>query len=126
MKEEIEKLLIKAENENQEALDAVIMLTNIYTYGLYREEKNSEKAKYWSNRAKELEQKLSKNPDISKNENIKTNKTFNNRFDNIQNNLKFVGTKDNIDEKYTNKKQRFDNIQNNLKFVDTESTADNK
>ena len=60
MNEEIKKLLIKAEGETKEALDAMIMLTNIYTYGLYGGQKDLEKEKYWSNRAKELEQRLSK------------------------------------------------------------------
>ena len=119
MSKEVKDLLVKTEGENKEALDAMIMLTNIYTYGLYREEKNLEKAKYWSNRAKELEQRLSKDSNISKNENIQTKKTFTNRFDNIQNNLKFVGTKDNIvGNREKLKANRFDNIQNNLKFVD--------
>lgn len=119
MNEEIKKLLIKAEGETKEALDAMIMLTNIYTYGLYGGQKDLEKEKYWSNRAKELEQRLSKDSNISKNENIQTKKTFTNRFDNIQNNLKFVGTKDDISEnKEKLKSNRFDNIQNNLKFVD--------
>lgn len=119
MSKEVKDLLVKTEGENKEALDAMIMLTNIYTYGLYREEKNLEKAKYWSNRAKELEQRLSDDSNISKNENIQTKKTFTNRFDNIQNNLKFVGTKDNIvGNREKLKANRFDNIQNNLKFVD--------
>ena len=119
MNEEIKKLLIKAEGETKEALDAMIMLTNIYTYGLYGGQKDLEKEKYWSNRAKELERRLSEDSNISKNENIQTKKTFTNRFDNIQNNLKFVGTKDDISEnKEKLKSNRFDNIQNNLKFVD--------
>ena len=122
MKEEIKKLLVKAEGLNKEALDAAIMLANIYTYGLYGEKKDLETAKFWSNKAKELERKLTIVYDVPKkktDENIKKDNVYTNRFDNIQNNLRFVGTKDNIDDKQSKsiKTNRFYNIQNNLKFV---------
>ncbi len=122
MNEGIKELLVKAEGENKEALDAAVMLANIYTYGLYGEKKNLETAKFWSNKAKELERKLTTVYDVPKektDENIKKDNVYTNRFDNIQNNLKFVGTKDNTGNKQSKsiKTTRFDNIQNNLKFV---------
>ena len=122
MNEGIKELLVKAEGENKEALDAAVMLANIYTYGLYGEKKNLETAKFWSNKAKELERKVTTVYDVPKkktDENIKKDNVHTNRFDNIQNNLKFVGTKDNTDNKQSKsiKTTRFDNIQNNLKFV---------
>ena len=130
MKEEIKKLLVKAEGLNKEALDAAIMLANIYTYGLYGEKKDLETAKFWSNKAKEFEQKLTKVYDVQKketDENIKKDNVYTNRFDNIQNNLKFVGTKDNINDKQSKTKtNRFDNIQNNLKFVTTKDIISKK
>ena len=130
MKEEIKKLLVKAEGLNKEALDAAIMLANIYTYGLYGEKKDLETAKFWSNKAKEFEQKLTKVYDVQKketDENIKKDNVYTNRFDNIQNNLKFVGTKDNINDRQSKTKtNRFDNIQNNLKFVTTKDIISKK
>lgn len=122
MKQVIKKLLVKTEDKNKQALDAMIMLSNIYAYGLYGEEKNLETAKFWSNKANELEKNLSEIYDIPKKEaveNINVDKNITNRFDNIKNNLKFVGTKDNINDKQskTIKNNRFYNIQNNLKFV---------
>ncbi len=122
MSKGIRNLLMKTEGANKEALDAMLMLSNIFTYGLYGEKKDLELAKFWLNKAKELEQNLMGAYDGSrkkKEENIKNdNITVTNRFDNIQNNLEFVGIKDNIDESKEKRKiSRFDNIQNNLKFV---------
>ena len=123
MNEEIKKLLTKAERNDKEALKAVSMLVKVYAYGLKEEKKDLEIAKFWANKAKELEQKLSDVSNITKNETnekMETNNIFINRFNNIQNNLKFVGTKDNIDNKQSEKGNRFDNIQNNLKYVTIE------
>jgi len=118
MNEEIRNLLVKADGENGEALDAVSMLINIYTYGLYGEKKDPEAVKIWSGKAKALEQKLSGFYTCSQKEKTKNIKTGSvKRFDNIKNNLRFVNTKDNIDDKHINRKERFYNIQNNLKFV---------
>ena len=132
MDEEIEELLTKAEGENkEEALEAMIMLSKVYAYGFYGAKKDLEKAEFWSKKAIELRQLLPKNTsapydifkrarefkkNVSGKQDIKIDKTFTTRFDNIQNNLKFINKKDNLDDTLlpTN---RFDNIQRNFKFI---------
>jgi len=142
MNEEIKDLLIKAEENNEEALEATIMLSKVYAYGLYGEKKDLEKAEFWSNKARVCGQRLSKEiylpflneqkQSVQKKENIKINRvSFSNRFDNIQCNLKFVNIKHDINKNETIKTgktftNRFNNIQNNLKFVGLKNTTNKK
>lgn len=120
MNKEIEKLILKSKEFDKDALEAMTFLAKIYAYGLYGEKKDLNRAEFWSTKANELKQQLSKNISVPyniKKENIKIN-----RFDNIQNNLKFVGSKDitgDIDKTSIN---RFNNIQHNLKFVGEKDT----
>jgi hypothetical protein len=123
MAKEIEKLLIKAQGKGREALEAAIMLSKIYTHGLYGEKKDLEKAEFWSTIAKDLleeisekesknnnsnitttdiENKISKEKakknemqgDNSQKDNFRTDKNFSDRFQNLQ----FVDIKDTINE----------------------------
>ena len=122
MNKEMSKLLIKASGNNKEALEAIAELCKVYAYGFYGEEKDLGKAKFWADKAKKLEQKLSKKVSLPSNI-CEIDKIFTDRFDNIQRNLKFVGTKDIEEDKQASIKtfsNRFDNIQNNIQFVETE------
>ena len=124
MNREIGKLLIKASGKNKEALEAIAELCKVYAYGFYGEKKDLGKAQFWADKAKKLKQKLSE--DISLPLDIcKIDKIFTDKFDNIQRNLKFVGTKDIADDKSSKSfSNRFDNIQNNLQFVDTKDITE--
>ena len=140
MDEEIEELLIKAEGKNkEEALEAMIMLSKVYAYGFYGEKKDLKKAEFWSQKANELKQKLPKEASVtydifkrarefkqslSGKQDIKIDKTFTTRFDNIQRNLKFVDEKDTADTQLLT--NRFDNIQRNLHFVSKKEDMDDK
>lgn len=141
MSEEIEELLIKTEGKNKEdALEAMIMLSKIYAYGFYGAKKDLEQAEFWSQKARELKQKLPHKDNsepydifkrakefkqsLLKTENIKIDKTFTTRFDNIQRNLKFVNTKDIANDKQLST-DRFNNIQLNLKFVSIKNNNKN-
>jgi len=140
MSEEIEELLIKAEGKNkEEALEAMIMLSKVYAYGFYGAKKDLEKADFWSKKAIELKQKLPKDnsapydifkrarefkQNLLKRQNIKIDKIFTTRFDNIQRNLKFVNTKDIANDKQLST-DRFNNIQLNLKFVSIKNNNKN-
>ena len=120
MNNEIEKLIIKSKGFDKDALEAMNFLAKIYTYGLYGEKKDLNRAEFWSTKANELKQQLSKNISVPyniKKENIKIN-----RFDNIQNNLKFVGSKDITNDIDKTSINRFNNIQHNLKFVGEKDT----
>ena len=144
MNEETEELLIKAEGKNKEkALDAMIMLSKVYTYGLYGEKKDLEKAEFWSKKANNLKQTLPKKdsvPDdifkrarefkrnLLRRQNLEANKTFATRFNNIGQNIKFVNPNN---KQLSNKhikydmvfSYRFDNIQNNLRIVNAKNTT---
>lgn len=123
MNKEIEKLILKSEGFDNDALEAMNFLAKIYAYGLYGEKKDLNRAEFWSTKATELKQQLSKNIsfpyNVCKKENIKIN-----RFDNIQNNLKFVGSKDITDDINKTSINRFNNIQHNLKFVGKKDITD--
>lgn len=121
MNREISKLLIKASGKNKEALEAIADLCRVYAYGFYGEEKDLGKAKFWADKAKKLKQKLSEDISLPL-DFCKIDETFTKRFDNIQQNLKFVNSKDTVENKQLTSNvfsNRFDNIQNNLQFVST-------
>ena len=140
MNEEIEELLIKAEGKNKgKALEAMIMLSKVYAYGFYGANKDLERAEFWSKKANELKQKLPKYDSVQydvfkrarefkqrliQRQDIKIDKAFTTRFDNIQKNLKFVDTKDISNTQLLT--DRFDNIQRNLRFIDKKDIVNDK
>ena len=119
MVKEIEELLMKATGNNKEALEAMFFLARIYTHGMYGEEKNLEKAKCWSNKAKELEQKLLKNASSNSNTSNISN-TINNPGNTINSNTSKEKPK--FDNSFSD---RFRNLQfNNTNNVNNTNTND--
>ena len=119
MVKEIEELLMKATGNNKEALEAMFFLARIYTHGMYGEEKNLEKAKCWSNKAKELEQKLLKNASSNSNTSSISN-TINNPGNTINSNTSKEKPK--FDNSFSD---RFRNLQfNNTNNVNNTNTND--
>ncbi len=96
MQQAIEDLIKKSEGNNQEALDSMIMLAKIYTYGMFGEPKDLEIAKSWLNKSQDLLKTLQENID----ENVEVdNKPINpivgvdNAFSDRFNNLDFSDNK---------------------------------